>query len=63
MLIVPNEEIRKYLAYSIEDGGWIHDPNMPETLEAEFQKFKQLAEVSLKSPITEESIKKEENYE
>lgn len=37
MIIVPDEKLRKYLAF--EDGKWIHDPEMPESLECEFQNF------------------------
>ena len=44
MLVVPDEKIRKYVAYSQEDGGWIHDPNMPEELEEEFRQFKRFME-------------------
>ena len=53
MLIVPNKKIRKYVAYSVEDGGWIHDPKMPVELVEEFEKFKKMAEAESSAPITE----------
>lgn len=37
MVIAVNELLRRYIAF--EDGKWIHDPNMPETLQEEFEKF------------------------
>ena len=49
MLIVPSENIRKYVAYSVEDGGWIHDPNMPGELVEEFEKFKKKVEAEVES--------------
>ena len=52
MMIIPNERIRKYVAYSAEEGGWIHDPKMPEDLEEEFKRFKEKAEAESKMPIT-----------
>jgi len=39
MIIVANEILRKYISF--ENGKWIHDPNMPETLKEEFYKFVQ----------------------
>ena len=51
MLIVPSEKIRRYVAYSVEDGEWIHDPNMPEDLKEEFEKFKKKVEAESRSPI------------
>ncbi len=44
MIIVPNEKIRKYVAYSTDEGDWIHDPNMPAELEEEFEKFRKQME-------------------
>ncbi len=43
MIIVPNEKIRKYVAYSPEEKKWIHDPNMPAEYENDFQQFCDLA--------------------
>lgn len=37
MIIAANEVLRKYIAF--ENGEWIHDPNMPEALEPEFERF------------------------
>lgn len=37
MMIIPDKSIRKYVA--VENGVWIHDPQMPKELEEEFQKF------------------------
>ena len=56
MLIVPSENIRKYVAYSVEDGGWIHDPNMPGELVEEFEKFKKKVEAESTAPITKLNI-------
>lgn len=39
MIIVANEILRKYISF--ENGKWVHDPNMPETLKEEFNKFVQ----------------------
>lgn len=54
MIIVPNEKIRKYVAYSAEDGEWIHDPKMPAELVEEFEKFKNVAEST--APIMEKEF-------
>ena len=51
MMIVPDKKIRKYVAYSVEDGEWIHDPKMPKELEEEFNRFKKLAEENSPMPI------------
>lgn len=56
MLIVPSENIRKYVAYSVEDGGWIHDPKMPGELVEEFEKFKKMVETESTLPITEMNL-------
>lgn len=37
MIIIANELLKNYIAF--EDGKWIHDPNMPETLVPEFEQF------------------------
>lgn len=37
MILVPEKKIRKYVAF--ENGKWIHDPNMPEYLVADFEEF------------------------
>lgn len=56
MLIVPKERIRKFVAYSVEDGGWIHDPKMPVELVEEFERFKKSVEAESSVPITEMNI-------
>lgn len=37
MMIIPNKSIRKYVAF--ENGKWIHDPQMPDEMKNEFNKF------------------------
>ncbi|MDD6155802.1 MAG: hypothetical protein PUB52_02085 [Lachnospiraceae bacterium] len=51
MLIVPNEKIKKYVAYSAEEGGWIHDPKMPAELVGEFEKFKKIMDAESTAPV------------
>lgn len=43
MIIVPSEEISKYVSVD-ERGRWIHDPDIPKELECEFEEFVKKAE-------------------
>ncbi|MGN0496375.1 MAG: hypothetical protein ACI4GW_09150 [Lachnospiraceae bacterium] len=38
MIIMPPEEIRKYISVD-ENGQWIHDPKMPNELKKQFEDF------------------------
>lgn len=38
MIIMPPEELKKYIAVD-ENGKWIHDPEMPIELEEKFKEF------------------------
>ncbi len=38
MIIMPPEKIKQYVTVD-ENGKWIHDPEMPEELQGEFDKF------------------------
>ncbi len=38
MIIMPPEEIKKYISVD-ESGQWIHDPDMPVELEMKYEEF------------------------
>ena len=46
MIIIPNENIRKYIAYSYIEGTWLYATQMPIELIEEFENFKQQIEIS-----------------
>jgi len=43
MIIIPDERIRKYISYSVEEKMWMHDSDMPDELEPVFQYFCEMA--------------------
>lgn len=50
MIIIPPEEIRKYISVD-ENGQWIHDPKMPVELEEKFEIFVKSVEEAKKNRI------------
>lgn len=54
MIIIPDERIRRYIAYSYEEGTWIHDPQMPSELLEAFERFKQQIDDSKETSGDEE---------
>ena len=40
MVFVPDQTLRRYIAYSYEEETWVHDPKMPVELNEEFEEFK-----------------------
>lgn len=47
MIMIPSNELRKYVSVN-EKGMWEHDPNMPEELKPEYEKFLKLWEENQK---------------
>lgn len=40
MVFIPDQTLRRYIAYSYEEETWVHDPKMPVELNEEFEEFK-----------------------